>query len=71
MNEIQEVQSVVINLSHLIGQALRSLKGEETYPSACADASDDKIKHLRERVVGLRRMREEFEDIMARVAGGL
>jgi hypothetical protein len=71
MNELQEVQSVVINLSHLIGQALRSLKAEETYPSPSADASDDKIKHLRERVVGLRRMREEFEDIMARVAGGL
>lgn len=61
-------KTVVDNMSYLIAANLRELRAEEAHPSSNPDASDEKIKHLRERVVTLRGLREQFENIMATVA---
>lgn len=56
--------SVVEGLSTLITHAMASRTFHSWNPSHSADEDDAKMKRYGERVVKLRRLREEFEDLM-------
>lgn len=47
--------------------ALRQSASEERHPGACADTMDDIIKDGYDRAAALRRLRNDFEDIMSGV----
>lgn len=62
-----EAQNIIQSgLSYLITKTLASHESERHYPCADPDKMDDKIKATGERVKTLRRLREEFENEMAK-----
>jgi hypothetical protein len=64
-----DTRTIIVNgLSVLIRSSLASLEGESTAPGPDPDRMDATIKLHRERVATLRRLREEFENEMARCA---
>jgi hypothetical protein len=54
-------------ISDQIQRDLVALAGEQRYPAGNADASDDKIAYHKQRVVELRRIRNDLEDTMTGV----
>lgn len=61
-DDFEIAETVVNGLSELIRRYIRQLGSESRHPGADADKSDDKIAWLRERIVCLRSVRENFED---------
>jgi hypothetical protein len=60
--------NIVNGLSVLIRSSLTALEGESVNPGPNPDRMDATIALHRERVATLRRLREEFENEMARCA---
>lgn len=58
---------IVTQISRLISESLRGYANEASYPSSNADRMDDTLNFYKERTKTLRRLREEFENEMARV----
>ena len=69
MTQEQNVAVVVSTLSELIQTSKTCLESERTAPQRTADAMDDYIAHHGRRVAELRRIRNEFEDLMAEQTG--
>lgn len=60
-------EKVVNELSNQIMLDLNQLATEQRYPGANSDASDDKIAELTKRIIAMRKMREEYENIQSGV----
>ena len=58
------MNEVVNKLSEIIASDLRAQHKEEWFPSTSADLMDATIKFHKERAQKLRKIREEFEDLM-------
>lgn len=57
--------ATVINaISEQIGASIREFTLESHFPSRDADAMDDKLKAAKHQTVELRRIRQEYEDLM-------
>ena len=56
-------EDIINNLSYSIGRKRTELQSEMEYPSADADASDDRIKKLKRAVEEMTRIRGELEDV--------
>lgn len=59
-------QEITNGISTLITATLQSHENERHFPGFDPDKMDDKIKATGERVKTLRRLREEFENEMAK-----
>lgn len=70
MSLLSTAEQVAIGLSYLIRESLTVMEGERTSPGYCPDRMDDKIKFYRERAAKLRKLREEFENVMSEQCGG-
>lgn len=67
MNEREErvaVDRVVVELSDVIASEMRAMADEAWNPRYAADQSDSELEYRRKRIVGLRQMREHFENLM-------
>lgn len=65
---IETLNETVVNcLGELIRRALSNKAHEQFMPSSDADKSDMRIQDYGQRVIDLRRIREEFEDIASGV----
>lgn len=60
------ISQVVGCLSLLIVNSLQAMEEERHFPGHDPDHMDEKIKRSRERAAILRRLREEFENEMAK-----
>lgn len=62
--EIIDIQREVINdLSELIRSSKTAYESEARYPNPDADRMDDRLKIFHKRVIELRRVRQELEDL--------
>ena len=59
------LSEIVTLISDEIQSSSSSLKAEEFHPMRDPDASDDLIKHLREKIVALRSIRTSLEDLLS------
>lgn len=64
MSERTCQERVVLNLSALIAQELKALSSEFWTPQFNPDQMDSELEFRRKRIVKLRVIREEFENIM-------
>ena len=60
----EDTTTVVDALSRLTFRHLNSLAAERSYPVSDVDASDEKMARCKVTVLALRRIRNEFEDLM-------
>lgn len=67
MNNDEMYHAVVENLSRLIAYHLSACSYEQRAPGGDIDSSDQKISDCKRRAEQLRRIRQEFEDIMSGV----
>lgn len=57
-------QIVVDNLSTIIAKDLLSLGNEQHFPTSDVDRSEAEMAEYKKRIMALRRMREEFENVV-------
>lgn len=62
------LRSIVGEVSDQIAADLNSLESERSAPRYDADASDDYMKALKERIIKLRAFRNEIEEVITRAA---
>lgn len=64
MNIETRLRSIVGEIDDQIAADMRSLAGEQRWPTSNADESDDKMRDLKARIVKLRAFRNEIEEVM-------
>lgn len=64
MDEENEIEMVTNILGRLIRKTAIAVSGEQFHPSIDADRMEDIIINGKKRLSVLRRLREEFEDLM-------
>lgn len=65
MNE--DIEIVLQALTRLIVSNLSSKAGRQYFPTLDADSDDDHIKQRGDRIAKLRKLRQEFEDLVTGV----
>lgn len=61
-----EIEQTINLLSIIISKTLRTLESERYHPDPDVDKSDQLIKDSKDRVIVLRKIREDFENEMAK-----
>lgn len=67
MNNMQTEQRsklIIDAISEEIAVSIKSLRSEKCYPAMTPDASDDFIKRSEEKILKLRTIREDLEEIL-------